>query len=368
MLYPILPTFVTQVLGASAGTLAAMEGVATATQYTVQGPSGWISDRFSSRRTVAAAGYLLAALAKPFIGASAAWPQALVGRFADRLATGTRSAARDAMIAASAPPEASGRAFGLEGVGDNLGAFIGPLVAAVLVFLLHTPLRSVFFLAVFPGLASVVLVLLVRARPAPANAMGTRLRLRELPVDYWRFVIATGVFGLGTATTALLLLRAQRLGLPLAVTILVYAGFNLCASIASLPAGYLSDRLGRKPTLAAALCVAVVTYAGFAIGGNLAVVAALFVAYGLFQGGFRAVGKSLAARLSPAALHGTGLGVYSGTVGVSGLVASVIGGQLWDRVGPAATFWYAAAVAALGVIALLVLVREGAADEPSAAG
>ncbi|HYM67060.1 MAG TPA: MFS transporter, partial [Patescibacteria group bacterium] len=196
MLYPILPMFVTQVLGASAGTLGAMEGVANATQYLVQGPSGWLSDHFRSRRYLAAAGYLIAALAKPAIGASPTWSQALAGRFADRLGTGIRSAPRDAMIAGSAADEARGRAFGMEGLADNLGAFIGPLLCAAVLFGHGLQLRTVFYLALIPGLGSVVLVLLVRERHASGTAARPRSPLRDMPRSYWRYLVAIGIFGM----------------------------------------------------------------------------------------------------------------------------------------------------------------------------
>ena len=151
MLYPVLPIFVTQVLGASARTLGAIEGVATATQYLVQGPSRWLSDRFRSHRLLPAGGYLLAAVAKPLIGTSTSWTQALAGRFVDRAGTGTRSALRDALIAASVSDELRGRAFGPEGLGDNLGAFIGPLLALLLLFNMRYPIRSLSYLAILPG-------------------------------------------------------------------------------------------------------------------------------------------------------------------------------------------------------------------------
>jgi MFS family permease len=359
MLYPVLPFFITHVLGASAGTLGGMEGVATATQYLVQGPSGWLSDRLSSRRPLAAAGYLLAALAKPLIGSSGSWPQALAGRFADRLGTGTRSAPRDAMIAASASGDARGRAFGLEGFGDNLGAFIGPLLCLLLVFALRFPIRSVFYLALLPGLGAFFLVLLVRDRPAARRDRPQGGRIRELPAGYWQYLLATGLFGLGNSTNALLILRAQNIGLSLETTIMIYAGFNLCASLASFPSGYLSDHIGRKGTLLAGLAIFVVTYSGFALGGNLVVVGALFVLYGAFQGTFRAVGKALASDLSPGRLRGTGLGLYSATVGLTGLVASVTGGQLWDHLGPSSTFWYGAVLGLVGIVAVAFLVAGG---------
>lgn len=369
MLYPILPVFVTRVLGASAGTLGLMEGLANATQYTVQGPSGWLADRIRSPKRLAALGFLVAALAKPLIGGSTSWPEALGGRVADRFGTGVRSAPRDAMVAGSATDEARGRAYGLESLGDNLGAFIGPLVCAFLVLTMHVETRWIFYVAVLPGLASVVLVLLVRDRAHHERRGPTAPpSVRSLPAQYWKYVAATALFGLGNATNALVILRAQNLGLSLQATLFAYAGFNLFASLASLPAGYLADTVGRKWTLMAALAIFVVAYSGFAAGEGVALTAALLVLFGLFQGVFRAVGKALAADLSPERLRATGLGIYSTAVGLSGLVASVVGGQLWDRATPAATFWYGAAVGVVGLAAVGLLVPSRTAARERATG
>ena len=358
MLYPILPSFVTQVLGATAGTLAGIEGIATATQYLVQGPSGWLSDRLRKPGYLAAGGFLVAALAKPLIGAAAGWPEALTGRFVDRFGTGIRSAPRDAMIAASASEGARGRAYGMESLGDNLGAFIGPLVCAFLLFGVQLHIRSIFYVAVVPGLVSVALVLMVRGRAPQAATTASATDHRRLPAAYWRYLVAVALFGLGNATSALVILRAQGLGLSLEETLLAYAGLNLTASLASLPAGYVADQIGRKSTLIAAFAVFVLVYLGFAIGENVLVAGLLLVVFGVFQGTYRTVGKALAADLSTAGARATGLGLYSMTIGLTGLVASVVGGQLWDRFSPSATFWYGGGCALAGILALLILVAD----------
>jgi sugar phosphate permease len=144
MLFPMLPIFLTTVLGAPVSAVGVMEGAATGIQYGVQGPVGWLADRLGRKKPLAVAGYVLAALGKLLIGLAVVWPVAVAGRALDRLGTGTRSAPRDALIAAAAPDEQRGAAFGLEGLGDNAGAFLGPLLALLLVSVLHTSLRLVF--------------------------------------------------------------------------------------------------------------------------------------------------------------------------------------------------------------------------------
>src|SRR5256714_1219929 len=170
MLYPVLPVFLTQTLGAGAQIVGLIEGMAQAIQNIMQGFSGWLSDKLRRRKSIAVVGYVLAALSKPLIGFSTGWGGVLGARSLDRLGTGIRSAPRDALVAASADEAHRGKAFGLEGVGDNLGAFLGPLIAIALLTFLQVKLRSIFLLAVVPGLLAMLMVLLVRERPAVTHA------------------------------------------------------------------------------------------------------------------------------------------------------------------------------------------------------
>lgn len=359
MLYPVLPVFLTQTLKAGGSVVGLVEGVAEATQNLVQGLSGAVSDRMRRRKPVAIVGYAVAALAKPLIGLSAAWPGVLGSRFVDRLGTGVRSAPRDALIAGSADEAHRGKAFGLEGVGDNAGAFIGPLIAVAFLALWPGTLRPIFYLAVIPGLLAMLMVLLVKERDAPAKVEAKAkldTPLPRFPRPYLRYLIASAVFGLGNSSNAFLILRTRDLGASLPQTILIYAGFNLVAALASYPAGALSDRLGRRNILALGFVIFLIGYLGFGLSANPAVVAGLFLLYGLFQGVFRAAGKALAVDLAPQELRASGVGWYGAAVGLSGLVASLVAGLLWDHVGHAAVFLYGAAFAAAGIVALLLLV------------
>ncbi len=357
MLYPVLPVFLTQTLGATPSAVGLIEGVAQAIQNVVQGFSGWLSDKLRRRKPVALVGYFLAALAKPLMGLATTWPGVFGARSIDRFGAGSRSAPRDALVAASASEAHRGRAFGLEGFGDNLGAFIGPLLAIVLLTLWHLPLRSIFLLAAIPAFLAALMVVLVRERPAAVAAKAKLdLSFRRFPKGYWRYLAAVGVFGLGNSSNSFLILRTQNLGLSLTMTILVYAMFNLVAALASYPAGHFSDVIGRKSVILLSFTVFLVVYCGFGLVTNVVLIGALFVLYGLYQGIFRSVGKALATDFLPAELHASGLGWFTATVGLSGLVASVVGGELWTRIGPHATFLYGALFAFLGTAALFFLV------------
>jgi MFS family permease len=363
MLYPVLPIYLTQVLRAGGSAVGLVEGVATGTQNLMQGFAGALSDRLRRRKPIALVGYAIAALSKPLIGLSSSWPGVLGARLADRFGTGVRTAPRDALVAASTDEAHRGKAFGLEGAGDNAGAFLGPLLAILLLVGLRLDLRWVFYLAVIPGLLAFLMILLVEER---AVAISAKAKLEgglgRFQRPYRAYLAATALFGLGNSSNAFLILQTRALGASLTLTILIYAAFNLVAALASYPAGALSDRFGRRNLIVVALAVFFISYLGFALTRNVVLIGLLFALYGVHQGVFRAVGKALASDMSPDALRASGVGWYGATVGLTGLVASAVAGQLWDRVSHAAVFVYGAAAAAIGAATLLVLVRPSGAQ------
>jgi len=357
MLYPVLPVFLTQTLNAGGSIVGLVDGFAQATQNVVQGFSGTLSDRLQRRKPIALAGYLLSAVSKPLIGLATVWQVVFATRLVDRLGAGARGAPRDALIASSVAAQNRGRAFGLEGFGDNAGAFLGPLLAVGLLYALHLGIRSIFYLAVIPGLLAFAMVLPVKEqRAATAARAKIDVSLRQFPRGYWRYLAVTALFGFGASSNAFLILRTHDIGASLEHTILIYAGFNLVAALASYPAGSLTDKWGGRTVLLAAFVIFLVAYLGFALTQHVVLIAALFVFYGLYQGIFRTVGKALASSLVPEQLRAGGIGWYNTTVGLLQLVASIVAGLLWDRIGHVAVFYYGAAFALAGIVALLLLV------------
>jgi MFS family permease len=362
MIYPVLPFFLTGVLRAPATVLGLIEGVAEGIQYGIQGPAGWLADRTGRKKPLGAIGYTLAAIGKPIIGLALVWPIALLGRALDRLGAGIRSAPRDALIAGSAARGHRALAFGFEGVGDHAGAFMGPLIALLLISVLQLPMRGIFLLAFIPGALALLLFLLVRERrqdsdrsagqegdEVPARhrdrSSSARLSLQAADPAYWRYLLVTALFGVGNSTNAFLLLRLQGIGAVFTTTLLVYALFNLVAALVSAPAGALADHLGSpKWVLFGCFLLFAVVYLGFALG------------------------KAYAADLVPAAVRASGLGWYATVVGLSSLVASLVGGWLWTNVAPAATFVYGAAFALVAGLALALLIPgRRRADTPGVA-
>ncbi|MEK4031663.1 MFS transporter [Methylocystis sp. IM3] len=357
MLYPILPVFLTQTLHATGSVVGLVEGFAQAAQNVVQGFSGALSDKLQRRKPIALLGYFMAALGKPLMGVATVWPAVFGARFLDRLGSGIRSAPRDALIASSVDDENRGRAFGLEGGGDNAGAFLGPILAAFLLYALHVDMRMIFYVALIPGLLAFLMVLLVTERPAAAAAKSKiDASIWRFPKSYWTYLLVTALFNLGNSSNSFLILRTRDFGVSLEATILIYAAFNLIAALISYPAGALSDRFGRKNVLLASFVIFGIAYLGFALGTSILMIAGLFVFYGLYEGVFRSVGKAFASDFVPEHLRAGGIGWFSTTVGLLQLIASLVAGLLWDKVGHAAVFYYGVASAVLGSLALLSLV------------
>lgn len=359
MLYPILPIFLTKTLHASGSVVGVVEGVAQATQNIVQGFSGWFSDKIHKRKSIALIGYLLAAMAKPLMGISNVWQGVLGARFLDRLGTGIRSAPRDAMLAASVTKENRGKAFGLEGIGDNMGAFFGPLLTILLLTMFAIKLRYIFYLAFIPGFLAFCMILLVKENQVEIKSNAKLdIKFNKFPQMYWKYLSVTALFGLGNSSNSFLILQTQNISASLSTTILVYAGFNLVAALISYPAGFLSDRFGRKNILLAGFIISFITYAGFAMTNNLFQIAVLFIFYGMYQGIFRTVGKVLAIDLVPIEMHASGVGWYNATIGLLGLIASIVAGLLWDHISHEAVFLYGAVFSILGSVMLVYLIPE----------
>ena len=356
MLYPLLPIFLTQTLGVSGSIVGLVEGTATATQNIVQGFSGWLADKLHRRKPVAIAGYAISTISKPLIGFATNWQGVFVPRFADRFGVGTRSAPRDALIAASATEENRGKAFGMEGIGDNLGAFLGPLLAVILLFVFALQIRQIFYLAAIPGVLSLIMILLVKENVGEFKAKAKlEANLHKFPREYYKYLAVTAVFGLGNISTSFMILQTKNIGIPLIGTILIYAAVNLVAALVSFPSGALSDKLGRKKLLLFSFAVLILVFLGFASSRNIFLIAFLFALYGVYQGIFRATGKAFATDFVSQELRASSVGWYNTVVGLTALAASLIAGQFYDKIGPSSLFLVAAGFVVLGGISLLFI-------------
>jgi MFS family permease len=201
------------------------------------------------------------------------------------------------------------------------------------------------------------MILSVQEQPVPVTAKSKiDVNLRQFPKLYWKYLLVIALFGIGNSSTSFLILQTKGIGASLKVTILIYAGFNLVAALVSYPAGSLSDTWGRKSVLLVSFIIFFVAYLGFARAKSIVLIGILFVFYGSFQGMFRAVGKAFATDFVPGHLRASGVGWYSTTIGLLGLVANLVAGLLWDRIGHATVFYYGATFAVVGSVGLLVLI------------
>jgi MFS family permease len=359
MIVPVLPIFLTAVLGTPVAAVGLIEGVAESTASIMRVFAGSISDRTGRRKPLMLLGYGLANLTKPLLALSTAWPQVLVIRFGDRFGKGIRGAPRDALIADSVDASVRGRAFGFHRGMDTAGAAIGPLLAsATLAFAGDNP-RVVFWLASVPGIASVLVGWwLLKDRPATSrDTSAPQLGFRDLGRAFAVFTTISALFSLGNSSDAFLILRAQNVGMPVAIIPLAYFGFNAFYALLATPSGILSDRVGRWPLLVAGYAVFAVVYVGFALAGDAFVAGGLFLIYSLYYALTEGVGRALITDLVPTSLRATAMGTYATATGAALLPASLAAGVLWDSVGPGAPFSYGAVLAALAAV-LLVVTRS----------
>ena len=372
MIYPLIPIFLTAVLGAPIAVVGLIEGVADSTASVVKVGSGYWSDRIGRRMPLVVSGYGLAAVAKLLLAVAFGWPMVLLARFVDRFGKGFRGSPRDALIAESSAPEQRGRAFGFHRSMDTAGAVIGPLLGLLLVALLSHRLRLVFALAVIPGVLSLVALTLVREPRAGGTSASNAtprlsLSVRGLDRRLLLFLLAGLIFSLGNSSDVFLILRAKALGLPTTAVVLAYALYNFTYMGAALPAGMLSDRRGRRNVFIGGLLIFAVVYLGFALARQAAAVWPLFAIYGLYIAFTDGVSKAFITDLAPRQQRASILGAYGVVTGIAALIASVVAGLLWDHVSVAAPFLLGSAAAFAAATLLLFTLPNGQVSRGSPA-
>lgn len=336
LLYPILPLFVTSVLGAPPAALGAIEGTAEALAAISKAVSGKLADR-RRRKPLVFFGYSLSALAKPVIGLAGAWPLVLFARALDRTGKGIRTSPRDAIIASETEASTRGAAFGFHRAADSAGAVLGPLIGLACYEALGQRLRPLFFVAFVPALISVILITLVREQPGgiqrPYCATDEAATAEPLPKEFWRVTALIGLFGLVNFSDVFLLLRARQLGFGFASVIGAYMLYNCFYAGLSYPAGKLSDRLSRSDVFGVGLGIFGLSYLGFALVGSAAWLWLLFPLYGGYTALTDGVGKAWVSDLVPASARGRGLGYFHSVSGAAALAASLAAGAFWGPSG-----------------------------------
>jgi MFS family permease len=366
MIYPLLPVYLSRVLGASATSLGIIEGVAEGVNSLLKIASGWVSDRRRERRPIVILGYALSSLSRPLIALSSSWPQVLAIRVLDRTGKGIRGAPRDAMLAAHAEASSRGRIFGFHRAMDHTGAVVGPIIATIFLAFFPGQYRLLFALTVIPGALAVATLFRVEERPIerserherpePASASRYGVASSErLPSELYALLGIIFLFSLGSSADAFLLLRlADAMGSATLLPLLWAAHHVVKASLSTWGGG-LSDRLGRRYVIVIGWVIYSLVYLGFALVTNAVAFVTLFLIYGVHFALAEGTEKALVADLTPAHQQGTSFGLYYGVLGVGMLVASITFGLVYDRVSPAAAFIMGAALSAAAAVLLLVV-------------
>ena len=375
MIFTLVPLFLSNVLGASTTIIGFVGGFTDAVDAVVRIPSGWISDKIGKRKLLAVLGYGFSTLCKPFMYFAGGWGAVLSVRFGDRIGKGVRSSPRDALIADSAPASERGRSFGLHRAMDTAGAFLGLALAAVIIYAVEgasaisIDLGTFRWLVIYGTIPAVIGVLILgifvkekkqAAAKGPTIAPTQKASVR-FDKRFYIFLAIMAVFTLGNSSDFFLILRAQKLDVPLLQVTLMLLLFNAVYVMVSYPMGILSDRIGRRSVIIAGWLVYGLTYIGFALATKEWQAWVLFAIYGIYYGMVEGNAKAFIADLVPAEKRGTAYGLFQGIVGAMILPASVIAGWLWSAISPSSTFYFGGALALLAMLGMLILIRENSA-------
>jgi len=342
MVYPLLPIYLVNQLGAGPAILGVIEGIAESLASLSKVFSGFFSDKIKRRKPFTILGYAGSTIGKFFLCISTSWLYVLAGRTIDRLGKGIRTAPRDALIAESSKEGKRGRAFGLHRAMDTAGATIGVLAAYFLITRHKGDFKNIFLISLIPAALGVLFLFFVREKVNKIKAVDTGIKFKWSALDtrLKLFLILSFIFTLGNSSNQFLLLRAQKLGSPIQTVILFYLFYNIVYMLASYPAARLSDVIGRKKILVLGYLFYGLVYLGFALNKTAVNFWFLFGLYGLYSGFTEGVEKALVTDIAPAGMRATAIGLHATILGIGLLPASVFAGMLWHFLGAAAPFYF----------------------------
>jgi MFS family permease len=370
MIFTLVPLFLFNVLSIGTPIIGLVGGLSESADAIFRIFSGWLSDRVGKRKPLAVWGYSLSTIAKPFMYLATSWGAVLAIKLSDRVGKGIRTSPRDALVADSVSAGERGRGFGLHRAMDTFGAFLGLAIAAVIIYQVQggelvLSLKTYQWLVVVgvvPAvLAVLVLLFFVRDRRSSAGNTGSQVGLKRtggFDTRFKLFLAIMAVFTLGNSSDFFVILRAQNLGSSVLSVVLMLVVFNLTYTVTALPAGILSDRLGRRWVITLGWFIYALVYLGFALASELWQVWLLFAGYGVYYGVVEGVARAFVADLVPEKKRGTAYGLYHGVAGLALLPASLIAGWLWQAYSPAAPFYFGAGLAFLAMLGMMALVKE----------
>ncbi len=356
MIYPIVPIFLTTVLHTSIPIVGFIEGLAEAVASITKYLFGAYSDYLKKRKIFVTLGYSFGAISKILMGLAYSWPFVLLVRFVDRTGKGLRTAPRDSLLLENTTPENKGFIFGFHRAFDSLGAVFGPLLALFFMYILNENLRLTFFLAAIPGgIAVLLLIFLVKEKRKPesdAPKKFIKINWKLLHPKLRIFLLVSFLFALGNSSDTFLLLYAKNLGLSTTLVVLAYVLYNISQSVFATPAGYISDKLGAKKVFAGGLLVFAAVYLLFGLVQSTIWLWLLFPVYGIYIAATDGVSKAYISEFITQDESGTFFGAYYTLTAVGTFFASLIGGLLWSRIHPSATFLYGSTMATLAFVLL----------------
>ena len=362
MIYPLLPIFLTKVLGASVGFVGVIEGIAESTAAIAKLLSGWYSDRIRARKNISVLGYAVSTLTRPAIAIATMPWHVLAARFVDRVGKGVRTSPRDALIASSVEPSVRGKAFGFHRGMDNAGAIVGPAAALLVFHFRPGDYRFLFWIALLPGLLAVWAIwryAVEIAPPAGGEGKGpAKLSWSKLDKNLRNYILVVFLFTLGNSSDAFLILRAEDLGVTTAMIPLIWMVLNAVKVFTGMPGGSLSDRIGRRRTIILGWIVYALIYGGFAVAGLQWHAWVLFALYGIYFGLTEGAERALVSDLTDEETSGTAFGFYHLAVGAASFPASVIFGYVWKMYSAEAAFLMGASFAILAAVLLMATVRH----------
>lgn len=363
MIHSLLPLFMITTLGVGALTVGMIEGLAESTALIVKVFSGALSDYLGRRKGLAVLGYALGAMTKPLFAMAPGIGIVITARLLDRVGKGVRGAPRDALIADIVPVHLRGAAFGLRQSLDTVGAFLGPLLAVVLMLLWGNNYRAVFWVAVIPGFLAVALLFFGLREPEhPQVEKRTnpiqRENLKRLGASYWWVVGIGSVFTLARFSEAFLVMRVQQGGVPVALIPLVMVAMNLVYTLTAYPFGKLSDKMSHSKLLASGLIVLILADLVLATSNHWSFVLAGVALWGVHLGMTQGLLATMVAHTAPDDLRGTAFGFFNLVSGLAMLLASLLAGLLWERLGASFTFCTGAVFCVVALLALLSRQRN----------
>jgi MFS family permease len=358
MIYPLLPIFLTSVLGVGAGALGVIEGIAESTASLLKLFSGWISDKTRKRKALILVGYGVAALGRPLVAISRYWWHVAIIRFIDRFGKGVRTSPRDALISLSTPEDIRGKAFSLHRAMDHAGAIIGPVCA---IFLLKTgmSLKNIFAWALIPGIITIFIIFFfVKEKKMEAKIKKIDFKFSILTRNFKAYLLILVLFTLGNSSDAFLILKAKDVGIATSLIPLLWIVLHFVKMTTSIPGGAWSDKIGRRKVIVSGWIIYALIYLGFGFSSSMFHIWALFAFYGIYFGLTEGVEKAFVSDLISDKFQGTAFGFYHLAVGIAAFPSSVVFGLIWQKFGSLTAFSYGASLAGIASILLLSLVKE----------